>query len=106
MINVLLAEDHETVREGLRLLVNAQPDMRVVSEAGNGALAVERACLVKPDVIVLDLSMPEMSGLVAARTLRASLPSAAIVTLTRHSDHAYLQQLMAAGARAYVLKQS
>jgi two-component system response regulator NreC len=105
MITVLLADNHETVREGLRLLVNAQPDMKVISEAGNGVMAVERACATKPHVIVLD-PMPEMNGLAATRTLRASLPSSAIVMLTRHSDRAYAQQAFAAGARGYVLKQS
>jgi len=106
MITVFLADDHETVREGLRLLVNAQPDMEVIAEAGDGAIAVERACATRPQVIVLDLSMPQMNGLTATKQLRSSLPSSAIVTLTRHSDRAYAQQLLAAGAHAYVLKQS
>jgi len=106
MISVLLAEDHETVREGLRMLVNSQDDMRVVGEAGDGKAAVEQAQSLKPNVVVLDLSMPEVNGVVAAKTLRASLPSAAVVTLTRHADQAYVQQLLAAGASAYVLKQS
>jgi len=106
MISVLLAEDHETVREGLRMLVNSQDDMRVVGEAGDGRAAVEQAQALKPNVVVLDLSMPEVNGVVAAKTLRASLPSAALVTLTRHSDQAYVQQLLAVGASGYVLKQS
>ena len=106
MITVFLADDHETVREGLRLLVNAQPDMTVIAEAGDGATAVQRACISRPQVIVLDLTMPEMNGLSAAKALRESLPGSAIVTLTRHGDRAYAQQLFAAGAQAYVLKQS
>ena len=106
MIGVFLAEDHETVREGLRLLVNAQEDMRVVGEAGDGKTAIEQAQALKPNVVVLDLSMPHVNGVVAAQTLHASLPSAAVVTLTRHRDNAYVQQLLAAGASAYVLKQS
>ena len=106
MIGVFLAEDHETVREGLRLLVNAQDDMRVVGEAGDGQTAIEQAQALKPNVVVLDLSMPQMNGVVAAQTLKTSLPSAAVVTLTRHRDSAYVQQLLAAGAAAYVLKQS
>jgi len=106
VIGVFLAEDHETVREGLRLLVNAQDDMRVVGEAGDGKTAVEQAQSLKPNVVVLDLSMPQINGVVAAQTLRSSLPSAAVVTLTRHRDSAYVQQLLAAGAAAYVLKQS
>jgi len=106
VIGVFLAEDHETVREGLRLLVNAQEDMCVVGEAGDGRSAIEQARSLKPNVVVLDLSMPQVNGVVAAQTLRASLPSAAVVTLTRHRDSAYVQQLLAAGAAAYVLKQS
>jgi len=106
MISVLLAEDHETVREGLRMLVNSQDDMRVVGEAGDGRAAVEQAQALKPNVVVLDLSMPEVNGVIAAKTLRASLPSAALVTLTRHCDQAYVQQLLAVGASGYVLKQS
>jgi len=106
VIGVFLAEDHETVREGLRLLVNAQDDMRVVGEAGDGQTAIEQAQALKPNVVVLDLSMPQVNGVVAAQTLKTSLPSAAVVTLTRHRDNAYVQQLLAAGAAAYVLKQS
>jgi DNA-binding NarL/FixJ family response regulator len=106
MITVLLAEDHEMVREGLRLLVNAQQDMRVVSEAGDGRTAVTRARETRPKVVVLDLSMPEMNGLAATNSLRTELPSASIVVLTRHGDHAYVEQLLAAGVSAYVLKQS
>ncbi len=106
MIGVFLAEDHETVREGLRLLVNAQDDMEVIGEAGDGRAAIEQAKSLKPNVVVLDLSMPEMNGIVAAQTLRSSMPSTAVVTLTRHRDNAYVQQLISAGASAYVLKQS
>ena len=106
MIEVLLAEDHETVREGLRLLVNAQDDMRVIGEAGDGKAAIEQAQSLKPNVVVLDLSMPQVNGVVAAQALRSSVPSAAVVTLTRHRDSAYVRQLLAAGASGYVLKQS
>jgi DNA-binding NarL/FixJ family response regulator len=106
VIGVFLAEDHETVREGLRLLVNAQDDMRVVGEAGDGKSAIEQARSIKPNVVVLDLSMPQVNGVVAAQALRASLPSTAVVTLTRHRDNAYVQQLLTAGAAGYVLKQS
>lgn len=106
MIGVFLAEDHETVREGLRLLVNAQEDMEVIGEAGDGRTAIEQVQSLKPNVVVLDLSMPEVNGVVAAKTLRSSIPSTAVVTLTRHRDSAYVNQLLAAGAAAYVLKQS
>jgi two-component system, NarL family, response regulator NreC len=106
MIRVLLAEDHETVREGLRLLVNAQGDMEVVAEVGNGRAAVESAAALAPDVVVLDLSMPGVSGLSAARALKASGAPGAVVALTRYDDAAYVHELLEAGAAAYVLKQS
>ena len=106
MIRIVVAEDHETVREGLRYLLNAQRDMEVVGEAADGRIAVTQACELKPDVVVIDLSMPEMNGLVAVQRLRESLPSAALVALTRHNDRTYVNQLTAAGASAYVLKQS
>ena len=106
MIQVLLADDHETVRDGLRLLVDAQADMEVVGEASNGTAAIERTVALKPNVVVLDLTMPGMSGLSAARLLKDRVPSAAVVALTRHDDDAYVQELLDAGASAYILKQS
>jgi len=106
MIRVLLAEDHQTVRDGLRLLVNAQPDMQVIAEASDGRTAIDAAAALGPDVVVLDLSMPGVSGLAAARTLKTSGLKCAVVALTRHDDDAYVQELLEAGALAYVLKQS
>src|SRR5262249_34780432 len=105
MITAFLADDHEPVREGLRLLVNAQPDMKVIAEAGDGVTAVQRACIMRPQVIVLDLAMPEMNGVAATKALRESAPASAIVTLTRHSDRAFVQQSFAAGVNGYVLNQ-
>jgi len=103
---IFLADDHETVREGLKLLLNAQADMEVVGEAGDGAAAVERVGHLKPDIIVLDVSMPGMNGLKAAEALRQCSPEVKVLTLTRHSDDGYLHQLLRAGAAGYVLKQS
>ena len=105
-LRVLLADDHVTVRHGLKLLIDGQPDMTVVAEASDGAAAVQRALELKPDVVVMDISMPGMNGLVATRTLRQKQPQTAIVTLTRHGDEAYLQELLRAGVSGYVLKQS
>ena len=105
-LRILLADDHVTVRHGLKLLVESQDDMEVVAEASDGAAAVHLALECRPDIIVMDVSMPGMNGLVATQTLRGMLPSTAIVTLTRHADDAYLQELLRAGASAYVLKQS
>ena len=105
-LRILLADDHVTVRHGLKLLIDGQPDMKVVAEASDGAAALQQALEVKPDVVVMDISMPGMNGLVATRKLKKAQPEAAIVTLTRHGDDAYLQELLRAGVAAYVLKQS
>jgi len=106
MIRVLLADDHETVRQGLKLLIDGQSDMRVVGEAGDGEAAVAQVPVLQPDVAVLDISMPRMNGLAAARAIREAGPATAIVALTRYSDAAYVKELLAAGASGYVLKQS
>ena len=105
MIRVLLVDDHQTVREGLRFLVNAQPDMTVVGEAGDGRAALDGLAQTKPDVVVLDLTMPGMSGLDTAKALKSS-GQGGVIALTRHDDDAYVQELIACGAVGYVLKQS
>lgn len=105
-LRVLLADDHVTVRHGLKLLIDGERDMRVVAEASDGEEAVRKALELKPDVVVMDISMPGMNGLVATRALRKAQPDAAIVTLTRHGDDAYLQELLRAGVSGYVLKRS
>jgi DNA-binding NarL/FixJ family response regulator len=106
VLQILLADDHVTVRHGLKLLIDGQPDMAVVSEASDGRAAIEIAVATRPDVVVMDISMPGMNGLVATRKLKELGSTAAIVTLTRHSDDAYLQELLRAGVSGYVLKQS
>ena len=105
-LRILLADDHLTMRHGLKLLIDSQPDMQVVSEVSDGAAAVEGALQLKPDVVVMDISMPGMNGLDATKKLKQQQPNAAIITLTRHSDDAYLQELLRAGVLGYVLKQS
>jgi DNA-binding NarL/FixJ family response regulator len=105
-IRILLADDHVVVRHGLKLLIEDQSDLTVIAEAGDGETAVRRAVELEPDVVVMDISMPGMNGLVATRKLRQLRPDAAIVTLTRHTDDAYLQELLRAGVSGYVLKQS
>jgi two-component system response regulator NreC len=105
-LRIVLADDHVTVRHGLKLLIDSQADMTVVAEASDGAAAIQRALDLKPDVVVMDISMPGMNGLVATRALKKAQPQTAIVTLTRHGDDAYLQELLRAGVSAYVLKQS
>ena len=105
-LRIVLADDHVTVRQGLKLLIEAEPDMVVVAEAGDGEAAVQQSLATSADVVVMDISMPGMNGLVAARTLLEARPDARIVTLTRHVDQAYLQELLRAGVSGYVLKRS
>jgi DNA-binding NarL/FixJ family response regulator len=105
-IRVLLVEDHETVREGLRLLLDSQSDMEVVAEASDGRAAVEFSERFHPQVVVMDLSMPEMNGLQATQAIKKGSPGTAIVALTRHDDAAFVEELKKAGASGYVLKQS
>ena len=105
-LRVLLADDHVTVRQGLKLLIDSEPDMKVVAEAGDGHEAVQLARDLKPDVVVMDISMPGLNGLAATRALKEIQPDAVIVTLTRHGDDAYLQELLRAGVSGYVLKRS
>jgi DNA-binding NarL/FixJ family response regulator len=105
-LRILLADDHATVRHGLKLLVDAEPDMTVIAEASDGEAALRQALALKPDVVVMDISMPGMNGLTATRHLKKANPTAAIVTLTRHGDAAYLQELLRAGVSGYVLKRS
>lgn len=103
---ILLAEDHNTVREGIKMLVNSQPDMEVVGEAENGHAAILKTRELQPDLLVMDISMPELNGLRATEKLRQEFPDLKILTLTRHTDDGYLQQLIKAGVNGYVLKQS
>jgi DNA-binding NarL/FixJ family response regulator len=105
-LRILLADDHETVREGLKAIVNAQPDMEVVGEVLDGAAAVTQASALMPDIVVMDISMPEMDGLQATKRLAQCCPTVKVLTLTRHADDGFMQQLLRAGAGGYVLKQS
>lgn len=105
-LRVILADDHQMMREGLRLLVNSQEDMEVVGEAENGQAVVVLAQKLQPDVVVMDISMPEMNGLKATRILKHLYPNIKILTLTRHTEDGYLQQLLQSGSSGYILKQS
>lgn len=105
-LRILLADDHETVREGLKSILNAQADMEVVAEAADGLAAVTQASKLNPDVAVVDVSMPKMNGLKATEGMRRSAAGTKILALTRHNEGAYLRQMLRAGASGYVLKQS
>ena len=105
-LRIILAEDHETIRDGLKLLVNSRSDMEVVGEADNGRMALQLAEEFSPDVVVMDVSMPELNGLQATKKLKDKSPQVKVLILTRHSEPGYLQELLQAGASGYVLKQS
>jgi DNA-binding NarL/FixJ family response regulator len=105
-INVFLVDDHTVLRQGLRLLIEAQPDMIVVGESDSGRGVAEVLLATGADVIVLDVSMPDQSGAKAAVDIRRVAPEVRILALTRHTERAYLQQMFNAGAAGYVLKQT
>ncbi len=105
-LKILLAEDHQVVREGLKLLINSQPDMEVVGEAGDGQSAIAEALQLHPDVVVMDVSMPELSGTIATRRLKEKAPGIQVLALTVHEDKSYLRELLQAGASGYVLKRA
>jgi len=105
-LRIVLADDHAIVRQGLKSLVDAQHDMRVVGEATNGAAAVRIVCELAPQVLVMDLSMPLLGGAEVTMRVRAECPTTRVVALTVHEERAYLAQLLRAGASGYVLKRS
>jgi DNA-binding NarL/FixJ family response regulator len=105
-LRILLADDHAIVRQGLRLLIDSQPEMTVVGEAADGDAVVAQAQALQPDVVLMDISMPGTSGLSATRTLKQRQPALVVLVLTRHEEDTYLQELLRAGASGYVLKQS
>ena len=105
-LRVFLADDHAIVREGLKALINGQAGMEVVGEAADGRTACARAKEIRPDIVVMDVSMPELNGVQATRELRAQCPDVKVLALTVHEERSYLRDLMEAGASGYVLKRS
>jgi two-component system, NarL family, response regulator NreC len=106
LIRILVADDHSVIRSGLRLVLERQPDFQVVAEASDGREAVTAAGETKPDVVVMDLAMPNLNGIEAARQITSSHPATAVVVLTMHSDEEYVLRALKAGARGYLLKES
>ncbi len=103
---ILLTDDHAVLRAGLRLLINAQPDLEVVGEAGNGDEALALARSLHPDLVVMDIGMPGMNGLEATRRIKRELPDVKVVMLTMHANGEYLFEVIQAGGSGYVLKQT
>jgi len=105
-IRILLADDHSVMRTGLRLVLERQPDFEVVAEASDGRQAVALAQQHLPEVVVMDIGMPNLNGIEASRQLTAALPQTSIVILSMHSDESYVLRALKAGARGYLLKES
>ena len=103
-IRVLLADDHEVVRRGFGLVLGTQPDIEVVGEASNGREALERARSLRPDLVLMDVTMPVMDGLEATRRLKAEMPGVCVLMFTSHEEPEYLLEAIEAGAAGYVLK--
>lgn len=104
MLRILVADDHGIVRSGIRMLIERQEGMRVVAEAADGAEALELALAERPDIAILDVSMPRLTGTQAAREIRARLPETAVLLLSMHDDERYMSDAFEAGAGGYVLK--
>ena len=105
-VRILLADDHAVIRAGIRLLLERQPEWRVVGEASDGRETLTAADELHPDVVVMDLSMPNLNGIEATRQILANHPDTSVVVLSMHSDEGYVLRALKAGARAYVLKDS
>jgi two-component system response regulator NreC len=105
-IRVLLADDHTILRAGLRMMLNAQPDIEVVGEASDGRQALNEALALKPDVVLMDITMPEMNGIEATRQVKRMLDSTRVLILTMHENEEYLFQVLRAGASGYILKEA
>ncbi len=105
-IRVIIADDHQVVREGLSAILNAREDIEVIAEAKNGLEAIEKARELKPDIILMDISMPKMNGVEATRRIKLEQPQIGIVVLTMYEEEEYIFDLIKAGVTGYMLKNS
>jgi len=105
-LRILIADDHALLRDGLKAVVNAEADMEIVGEAETGRAAIEKARQLKPHVVLMDISMPDMNGANATRRLREILPAIKVLALTAHEDSSYLRHMLEAGATGFVLKRA
>jgi DNA-binding NarL/FixJ family response regulator len=105
-IRILIADDHTIVRQGLARLLNDQPDLKVVGEAVNGRQAVDKALELKPEIIIMDIAMPQLNGIEAAKRIRKKLPKAKILILSMYSHEHYIHELFETGISGYLLKDS
>lgn len=105
-IRIVLADDHSVVRQGFRMILSAQSDFEVVGEAANGREAIELAERLQPDVLVMDVSMPELNGIEATRRLSEAAPRCHVLALSMHRDSVYVREILRAGAQGYLLKDS
>jgi len=105
-IRILLADDHAVVRQGFKMILAAQADMEIVGEAGNGREALDLAGQLQPDLVVMDVAMPELNGIEATRRLADLSPRTRVLALSMHKDSVYVREILRAGARGYLLKDS
>jgi len=106
VIRILLADDHILVRQGFKLILSEQPDMEIAGEAANGREAVEQAEKLQPDIVIMDVTMPELNGIEATRRITAVAPRSRVLALSMHKDAVYVREILRAGARGYLLKDS
>lgn len=105
-VRILLADDHAVLREGLRMVLEREPDFQVVVEASDGQEAVEKTRMLRPDLVLMDIAMPRMNGVEATRRIKRHCPETKVVVLTQYDDRTYVLPILQAGADGYILKQS
>ena len=105
-MKIILADDHRIIREGLRALLDKEPDVEVIGEAENGRQTVKLSCQLKPDVVIMDITMPDLNGIEATRQILSELPETKVIALSMHADRKFVREMLSAGASGYLLKDS